>query len=233
MHLIQWFLLLSLALTASAVDEADQSQPTSLTELAGGADLVALAQVRDTDYLRRRGIPVSGSAFLQVLIGYKNAPVGELIEVYENGLRDRECYFPGPDVFEEGRRYLLFLMQDPDRPDRFRGLPPGCAIDVLVRTDNRYAVRLPVTGFDLSDALSDHAEEMAFGDAYAVVRDEELPPALRDAMLAAGQIAPHHPAGQAFSPDASTPPTFRHWRYTTGVDLGMVRRLMQAESLTD
>ena len=48
-------------------------EAVSLTDLAARSDLVALAQVRDTDYRRQREIPVSGSAYLRVLIPYKGA----------------------------------------------------------------------------------------------------------------------------------------------------------------
>ena len=112
------------------------SSPSSLAELAQQAEFVALAQVRDTDYLRRRDIPVSGSAYLKVLIPYKGDASTDLVEVYEKGLHEHECYFPNPTLFEEGRRYLLFLRRDPENPERYRGLPAGCAVDVLVDEDN-------------------------------------------------------------------------------------------------
>ena len=69
------------------------AEPVSLAELAANADLVVLAQTKDTDYLMRRGIPVSGSAYLKVLIAYKTDSPADLIEVYEKGLHDHECYF--------------------------------------------------------------------------------------------------------------------------------------------
>jgi hypothetical protein len=97
-------------------------------------------------------------------------------------------------VFEEGRRYLLFLRRDAEDAERYRGLEQGCAIDVLVDRDNRYAVRMPVTGIPLTDALEELARPMQFSDPYAVVDDDALPAALRDAMQAAGQIVPHVPA---------------------------------------
>jgi hypothetical protein len=161
----KWSLRLALALTClpgvAALSAADPAQasatPVNLAQLARDADFVGVAQVRDTDYLRRRDIPVSGSAYLRVLIPYKSAAKSaageELIEVYEKGLHEHECYFPNPSVFEEGRRYLLFLRRDPQHAERYRGFEQGCAIDVLVDSDNRYAVRLPVTGIPLADSL--------------------------------------------------------------------------------
>lgn len=210
-------LVLTLLMTPMA---PDASELPSLAELARKADFVALAQVRDTDYLRRREIPVSGSAYLQVLIPYKSdMSAGQaVIEVYEKGLHEAECYFPNPDVLEEGRRYLLFLRQDPAEAERYRGLPEGCAIDVLVDSANGYAVRMPVTGIRLSETqtvqLDRLARPMQFSDPYAVVADDQLSPALRDAMLAAGQIVPYAP---------------RQWIYTLGVPLSEFRELLQLE----
>lgn len=208
--------------------------PVNLAELSRRADLVALAQVRDTDYLRRRDIPVSGSAYLQLLIRYKGDPGGDLIEVYEKGLHKQECYFPNPTVLEEGRRYVVFLRRDPAEPGRFRGMPEGCAVDVLVDRDNRYAVRMPITGIEFADPLADRARPMAFSDPYAVVADESLSPALREAMKAAEQIVPQEPGQE--SDDLSTMPVpapagnSRTWRYSRGIELGEFRRMMALES---
>jgi hypothetical protein len=194
--------------------------PVSLAELAANADLVVLAQTKDTDYLMRRGIPVSGSAYLKVLIAYKTDRTVDLVEVYEKGLRDHECYFPNPSVFEEGRRYLLFLKKDAENKERYRGLAQGCALAVLVDSENRYAVRYPVTGIELSDPLGELAREMRFSDGYAIVDEDTLLPAQRDAMHAAGQI-------KAYDGPA------RQWIYTRGISLTDMRILMGEENLSD
>ena len=237
MHSITLGLLLILSLPAFAVDEESRTPAISLAELASESDLVVLAQARDTDYLKRRGIPVSGSAYLQVLIPYKTDQDVDIVEVYEKGLHDNECYFPNPDVSEEGRRYLLFLKRDPEDQKRYRGLAQGCALDVLVDGDNRYAVRFPVSGISLSDSLEHHARMMTFRDNYAVVSDETLPPALRNAMLAAGQIEPYPRAQssgiQADSLVAGAGPDERRWIYTTGISLTTIRELMGAGNLAD
>ena len=207
---------------ATATLQADEPVPPaelpSLTELAASADLVAVAQVRDTDYRLRREIPVSGSAYLRILIPYKMDHAADLIEVYEKGLRELECYFPNPTVFEEGRRYLLFLRRDPEDPQRYRGLPQGCALEVLVGSDNQYVIRYPADGMVFSDNLTGLAAPMTFSDGYALVEDEELSPETRNALLEAGQIEPHGDNG---------------WRYTMGVDLGSLRRLIDREALSD
>jgi hypothetical protein len=185
----------------------------SLAELAALADLVVLAQTKDTDYLRLRDLPVSGSAYLKALITYKSDGALDILEVFEKGLHLNECYFPNPTVFEEGRRYLLFLRKDPEDETRYRGLPQGCALDVLVNDQNRYVLRFPVDGIKLSDPLDELAVGMKFSDSYAVVSDSELLPAARDAMREQGDISPHSP-GQ--------------WIYTRGVPLSRVRELMSA-----
>lgn len=209
------YAFLTLSLTAAPV-HAEETGPISLTDLAAKSDLVALAQVRDTDYLVRREIPVSGSAYLRVLIPYKTDQAVDIVDVYEKGLHENECYFPNPTVFEEGRRYLLFLVRDPEDPARYRGHPEGCALDVLVDRDNRYALRYPADGIKLSDQLEGLARPMIFSDGYSLVKDEDLPPTARNAMLAAGQL---EPAGDDT------------WRFTQGIGLTDVRRLIDPASL--
>lgn len=209
--------LLVTSLSVHAETPAQPSSPAiSLTDLAAAADLVALVQARDTDYFLRRDIPVSGSAFLKVLIPYKMDQKVDLVEVYEKGLHQNECYFPNPTVFEEGRRYLLFVRRDPDEPERYRGLPQGCALEVLVTTDNRYALRWPLVGIRVSDPVESLVTDMEFSDGYARVDDESLQPAERNAMLEAGQIVE---AGDGA------------WRFTRGVDLTALRRLIDPEAL--
>jgi hypothetical protein len=200
----------------TAEHPAPPSTVISLNDAAAQADVVALAQVRDTDYFMRRDIPVSGSAYLKVLIAYKGAEPDEIIEVYEKGLHENECYFPDRTVFEEGRRYLLFLKRDPEDAERYRGLGEGCALEALVTDENRYALRAPLDGMRLSDPLQGSLEAMTFRDAYAVVDDEALTPADRDAMRDDGHIEAYGD-GQ--------------WRYTQGIELGAVRLLIDPQSL--
>jgi hypothetical protein len=209
-------LLLGLPPAVHSLEGTDSTE-VSLTDLAASADLVALAQVKDTDYFTRRNIPVSGSAYLKILIPYKLDQDTELVEIYENGLHPNECYFPNPSVLEEGRRYLVFLVRDAEDPDLYRGLPQGCALDVLVTRNNRYALRFPVTGIRLADDMSGMARKMEFSDPYAILEDESLEPALRDALLDGGYLAPSASGHQ--------------WIYTRGVDLEQARRLIDLRAL--
>jgi hypothetical protein len=199
-----------------------EKSPTSasLAQLAAAADVVAVVQMRDGDYRYQREFPISGSAYLKVLIPYKVDQPLDLVEVYETGLHENECYFPNPTVFEEGRRYLVFLRRDPDDEERYRGLPQGCALDVLVTGNNTYALRLPVTGIDLSDALMEHATAMEFADPYARESDETLDSESRDAWLEAGLLRREMGAdGEELV-------------YTQGIMLGEIRSLLGPDGLT-
>jgi hypothetical protein len=89
---------------------------------------------------------------------------------------------------------------------------------VLVTGDNRYALRYPATGIDLGEALDQSAEAMAFADRYALIADEDIAPTERNALRAAGYI---ESAGDD------------RWRYTHGVDLSAVRRLIDPDALAD
>ena len=204
--------------------------PISLADLGAKAEVIVLAQVKDTDYFYRRGYPVSGSAYLKILIPYKIDKPMEIIEIHEQGLHENECYFPNPTVFEEGRRYLLFLKRDPDKPERYRGLAEGCALDVLVERDNHYALRYPVTGINLADALEDLAVEMQFGDSYAIEDEDSLTSTERNILLDAGWIAPLEESRKKTVPGVLGTPqpetTGPQWIYTRGIDLATIRKML-------
>lgn len=190
--------------------------PVSLSSLAAKADLVAVAQVKDTDYVYTRSFPSEGSAFLKILIAYKfNKPTEEIVEVYEKGLHPHECYFENPTVLEEGRRYLVFFRIDPEDPEIYRGLAQGCALEILVTGDNRYALKYPIKGLELADKLDELAVKYEFRDNYAVVSEESLSPTERDDLLARGLIIPYQ----------------GKFKYTHGVDLTAARNLISAEAL--
>lgn len=206
--------------------------PISLADLGAKAEVIVLAQVKDTDYFYRRGYPVRGSAYLKILIPYKiDKPMMEIIEIHEQGLHENECYFPNPTVFEEGRRYLLFLQRDPDKPERYRGLAEGCALDVLVERDNHYALRYPVTGIDLANALEDLAVEMQFGDSYAIEDENSLTSTERNILLDAGWIAPLEESKKSTVPGVlgaqNTKPAGPQWIYTRGIDLATIRKMLE------
>ena len=221
--------------SASLLAEDEKTVPAiGLADLAAKADVIVLAQVKDTDYFYRHEYPVNGSAYLKVLIPYKIDKPMDIMEIYESGLHENECYFPNPSVFEEGRRYLLFLQLDPDKPERYRGLAEGCALDVLVDSDNHYALRYPVTGIDLTDELADLATEMKFSDAYALVNEDSFNSTERNILLDAGLIVPFEAteknAPRALGMPPPEPPG-RQWIYTRGIDLVTVRKMLGPAAL--
>ena len=188
----------------------------SLNTLAAKADLVALIQVKDTDYVYTRSFPSEGSAFLSVLIAYKpGSSSDEIIEVFEKGLHPHECYFENPSVYDEGRRYLVFLRRNPDDPESYRGLEQGCALEVLVAADNRYALKYPVNGIALTDKLDQLALSYDFHDNHALISEEDLSPTERDTLLANGLITPYQEG----------------FKYTHGIDLTAARSLIGSELL--
>jgi len=201
-----------------AADVEDGAPIPRLSELAAAADVVALAQVRDTDYEYTRGFPTGGTAFLRVLIPYRvTRPIGDFVEVYEEGLHAFECYFEDPSVTEEGRRYLVFLRADPEVQDQFRGLEHGCALEVLVTRENRYVLRYPLSGIAVADDIGTLATPVVFADSYAVLAEDEIGVEERNALLAGGHLERLEEGG---------------YRYTEGVPLEDLRPLLGEDNLT-
>lgn len=209
-------LLLTLASTLAA------QQPHWLAERAADADIVVLAQLERVDYEYERDFPVGGEAWFRPLIRYKSsmAPRGLLI-VQEQGLHENECYFDQPMPWDERARYLLFLKHDP-RTDSVRGHPEGCAIEVLVRSDNSYAVRWPQPAFGGENGRGDAelqrlVQQMEFQgprsriDTRDLLNHQRRARAERDFMRIEGtDLAP-----------------------TRGIDLSELRQLMQAGLVAD
>lgn len=123
------------------------ADPHWLAERAATSDIVALAQLDRIDYEYRRGYPVSGRAWLRPLIAYKSEePLSGVLVVSEQGLKDKECYFPRVDPWDERPRYLLFLVVN-EEGDTLGGHPDGCAIEILVDSGGGYAARWPQPAF--------------------------------------------------------------------------------------
>ncbi|NNE04809.1 MAG: hypothetical protein HKN15_03680 [Xanthomonadales bacterium] len=197
-------------------EEAEKPAP-SLSELAAAADLVALVRVLDTDYQYTRNFPSGGSAFLEVLIPYKvSRPLEDILEVYEEGLHEGECYFENPSVLEEGRRHLVFLRFHPQVEDQYQGLDQGCRLEMLVTADNGYALRYPLNGIEVSDDVQGLAQQMRYADGYAVFKFEDLPADERVWLEENGYLAREG----------------EHYRYTHGIPVSEVRKLMGPEALT-
>jgi hypothetical protein len=154
------------------------AQQHPLAQRAAESELVVLAQLERTDYDYARGFPIDGNAWFSTLLTYKSPRIVERFIVKESGLKDIECYFPEKIDGEEGARYLLFLVRDPD--NGWRGHPDGCAFEVLVGTDNRYALRWPQAAFGGEagrgdDAIQGLVEPMRFqGPSARIDASEQL-----------------------------------------------------------
>jgi hypothetical protein len=210
-------ILALLTTTALAQETEEAPPPPALAELAAQADLVALVQVMDVDYEYARNFPIGGTAFLRVLIPYKiTRPYGDLIMVYEEGLHEHECYFPNPSVIEEGQRYLVFLGVNPEVEEQYIGLPQGCSLLALVTEDNRYAMRYPLSGIEVADDVSALAQPRAFRDSHAAFEDEDMTVSERNALLEGGFLKE----------------TDEGFRYTHGIELSDIRKLLGEENLT-
>lgn len=130
-----------------------QAQDHWLAERAATSDMVLLAQLERTDYNYLRGLPVEGRAWFRSLLTYKTPRTMERLIVQESGVKDIECYFPEVEPGTESPRYLLFLVRDEE--GELRGHPEGCALEVLVSSDNRYAIRWPQQALDRENARED------------------------------------------------------------------------------
>jgi hypothetical protein len=192
--------------------------PKPLETLAAEADLVALVQVLDTDYEYAREFPVGGTAFLRILIPYKlDRPRPDIIEVYDEGLRPGTCYFPNPEVTEEGSRFLLFVRNNPDVQGQYIGLETGCSLTALVTEDNRYALRYPAEGLLLTDDLTALARPLNFVDAHAIIDYEDLSVEDRLDLLERGLV---------------TELEDRTYRINQGIPLSEIRPLLGEDNLT-
>jgi len=204
---------------AAGSDEALQElPPPSLAEIADTADFIGLVQVLDTDYQYQREFPVGGTAFLRVLIPYKvTRPVPDIIGVYEEGLHPNECYFADTPPTEEGRRFVLLARENPEVAGQFLGLEQGCALTVLVTSDNGYALRFPLDGLEVSDQLDDLATAIDFSDPHAVIDYENLDVDQRKTLLNDGYLEERDD---------------RTYKVTHGVSLSDFRGLIGERNLT-
>lgn len=210
--------LLATAGHAPGQDEPAPPPPPTLAEAAAAADLVALVQVADTDYETARDFPTGGTAYLRVLIPYKvTRPLEDLIEVYEEGLHEGECYFPTPKVTEEGGRFLVFLRFNPNVEGQYLGLPHGCSLEALVTRDNRYVLRYPLADMPVAEQPRAFASPREFQDSYAAFADDDMSVEERNALLDGGYLVR----------------TDEGFRFTHGVGLSDIRRLIGSENLTD
>ncbi len=211
--------LLSAAWPLSAQPETTDQAFTPLhpSQLAAESDLVALVQLDRTNYQRRRDFPVSGDAWVQVLLPYKVPGPTDRIKIVEEGFGDDRCYFPEAPLWAEAPRFLMFLKREEDGRD-FEGHRGGCMLEVAVTTDNRYAVRWPQDLLVLDDDELDLIEELQFAGPGAMVDLSEETRLGRERM-----------AERYFMVEDKD----QHYRYTRGIPLEVFReRILGSENLT-
>jgi len=215
--------LMFLALTAAwcgAQAQPEQTPQTPerhwLAERAATSDYVVLARLDRVDYEYERDFPIDGEAWFRPLIHYKpRAASDSLLIVHEKGLHDNECYFPEINPVDEPPRYLLFLVEDPER-ERLRGHPDGCAIEVLVTAENRYAARWPQPALGGTDGQ---------GDAALQARVKRFTFQGPSARIDAGDMLAHRRRARAEREHMELDGQFLI--PTRGIALGELRELMQ------
>ncbi len=217
-------LILGLAISIPGL--AQETQPSNkpdtkvrtLADLAERADFIAVVRVEETDYEKTRTVPTKGWALLKVLIPYKGASRGDIIEVTEEGLRDEACYYPEVGAFEfEGQRFLAFLRHVKD--ETYKGRLPGCMIPVLITSESSYVVRAPIEGIQLPDTAVEQSFEFADPAAFIYRSDipyEESAKLLEDSYM-------EEVEEENFVPESRL-------RYTKGISLQDVRRLINWQS---
>jgi hypothetical protein len=206
---------LLLLLPATLMAEETTSRALSPAELAADSDVVVLAQLDRVNYEMRRGFPVEGRAWLKVLVRYKVPQPLDLVRVGEEGFSDDRCYFDEVPMWKELPRYLLFLNQDEGRG--FRGNRNGCKLDVLVTSDNRYAVRWPQDNLHLDTFGESLVQELDFHGPSAFVDVSEMTSIRREDLQQRYFLADD---GEG------------RYRYTRGILLEDFRQLLGEDNLT-
>lgn len=205
-------LLLSLFATAWAEPARELRTPA---ELAAESDYVVLARLEMYEYETRRDIPVEGKSWFDVLVPYKVPRPTHRIRVVEEGFGDEKCYFDHVPLWEEMPRFLLFLIRG-DKGD-IRGHPDGCAVPVLVTTDNQYVVRWPLDTIALHEDAEDLVQEFNFHGAGAFI-DLREETSIRREQIVENQYLVKTEDGR--------------YRYTRGIPLSDFRQLLGEENLT-
>jgi len=204
-------LILSLCLPTPALAQEAGSQAAPdrsfhPSQLASESELVALIQLERLNYERRRGFPVGGHAWVDVLIRYKTDDPIDRLRVQEAGLGPDRCYFPDVPLWQELPRYLVFLHRA-GRGD-FTGHRGGCMLEVLVTAEHRYAVRWPQDGLVLKDDELELVETLEFIGPGATIEGAELTSLRREALIR--DYAMEEAEGRAL-------------RYTRGIPLEIFR----------
>lgn len=207
--------ILILALPALAEDAPDLPTPE---ELAAGSDYIVLARLQAYDYEERRDIPVEGKTWFEVLVPYKVPSPTDTVRVIEEGFGEGKCYFDHIPLYEEMPRFLLFLVEDDN--GNLRGHPDGCAIPLLVTTDNHYVVRWPVDTIELPEEAEALVQEFEFHGTAAFVDLGDLTRHRRERRIEKDHLAKVEDGKRG------------QYRYTRGILLEDFRPFLGAENMT-
>lgn len=223
-------LALSMLLSASAFaqdeaeDAAEQDPLTTPAERAAESDYVVLAQLRIYKYEEKRGVPVEGDSWFDVLVPYKVPHPVERFKVVEEGFGEDKCYFENAELFTEMPRFLLFLVDyEEGEAGEVRGHPDGCAIPVVTTTDNRYVVRWPIDNMRFETDVEPLVQEFEFQGPGAFIDLSDFVSYRREEEVERlGLVPAEDDRGRR-----------EIYRYTRGIPLGVFREeLIGTENLT-
>ncbi len=186
----------------------------SFAEAAEWADVVAIAQIVNIDYLKTRELNSQGQAFLKVRVPYKGTKKNDLLIVSAKGFEDHVCYYP--DREDEGQRYLVFLKKS-QNDGEYHGFKPFCQIQVLLTDTGEYAIRYPLdTAIEVAPEL---VKEINFNDPHAVIDATEWTGLSREE---------HQEKYQSkLSEDSDMFQKYYYLTYTKGIMMYEIRKLMQ------
>jgi hypothetical protein len=186
----------------------------SFAEAAAWADVVAIAQVTNIDYLQTRELNASGQGFLTVRVPYKGVKKNEMLIVSSKGFEDHVCYYP--DREGEGQRYLVFLKKAANEGE-YHGYKPFCQLQVLLTDTGEYALRYPQDlGFELDPSV---VRELQFNDPHSEIDATDWTNLAREEH--------QQKYGSVLREDSDMFQKFFYLSYTRGIMIYDVRKLMQ------
>lgn len=106
------------------------------------ADVVAIAQLHNTDYSKTRELNAKGQAYLTVRVPYKGVRKNELLIVNAEGFDTSACYYPDKEGVE-GQRFLVFLKAT-QAESEYVGFKPLCQQTILLTDTGQYALKYPL-----------------------------------------------------------------------------------------
>ncbi|MCB1581614.1 MAG: hypothetical protein R3E90_15080 [Marinicella sp.] len=185
----------------------------SFAQAAEWADVVAIAQIVNIDYLKTRELNSQGQAFLKVRVPYKGVQKNDLMIVSAKGFEDHVCYYP--DREGEGQRYLLFLKNSKNQGE-YHGFKPYCQLQVLLTDTGEYALRYPMdTTLNIEPEL---ITDINFNDPHAVIDATEWTGLSRDEHQKKYQTK--------LSEDSDMFQKYYYLTYTKGIMMHHIRKLM-------